>query len=136
MINDDNYKEKFKGLQVVEISGESCANCLTLMPMLYELCKARPELTLVHIEASENTVKIMEEYAVDRVPTVLLLDDGEVFGRVSEILTARTDIYFVDTEDGRALFPLIPSLNARFDIKNKTITVDKDVFLKEMHYEN
>ena len=83
MINDDNYKEMFKGLQVVEISGESCANCLTLMPMLYELCSARKELNLVHIEASENTVKIMEEYAVDRVPTVLLLDDGEVFARAT-----------------------------------------------------
>ena len=28
-------------------------------------------------------VKIMEEYAVDRVPTVLLLDDGEVFARAT-----------------------------------------------------
>lgn len=83
MINDDNYKKEFKGLQVVEISGESCANCLTLMPMLYELCKARCELTLVHIEASENTVKIMEEYDVDRVPTVLLMDDGKVFARAT-----------------------------------------------------
>lgn len=75
-------------------------------------------------------------FVCDVLGCAVVFDDGEVFGRVSEILTARTDIYYVDTEDGRALFPLIPSLNARFDIKNKTITVDKDVFLKEMHYEN
>lgn len=81
MINDGNYKERLKGMQVIEVSGESCANCLTLMPMLYEVVKSRPNLELVHIEASENTKKIMEEYCVDRVPTVLLLDDGEAFAR-------------------------------------------------------
>ncbi len=81
MINDGNYKEKLKGLQVVEVSGESCANCLTLMPMLFEVVKERPSLELVHIEADENTKAIMERYSVDRVPTVLLLDDGEVFAR-------------------------------------------------------
>lgn len=83
MINNDNYKEKFKGLQIVEVSGESCANCLTLMPLLYDIASQRPQLTLVHVEASENTTKIMEEYQVDRVPTVLLLDDGEVFARAT-----------------------------------------------------
>ncbi len=81
MITDLNYKNELKGLQVVEISGESCANCLTLMPMLYEVVKVRPNLKLVHIEASENTTQIMKDYNVDRVPTVLLLDDGVEFAR-------------------------------------------------------
>ena len=81
MINDQNYKEKLKGMQVVEVSGESCANCLTLMPMLFEVVKARPNLELVHIEASDSTKGFLEEYSVDRVPTVLLLDDGKVFAR-------------------------------------------------------
>ena len=81
MINDQNYKEKLKGMQVVEVSGESCANCLTLMPMLFEVVKARPNLELVHIEASDSTKVFLEEYLVDRVPTVLLLDDGKVFAR-------------------------------------------------------
>ncbi len=83
MINNDNFKEKFKGLQVVEFSGESCANCLTLMPLLHELVSERNVLSLVHVEAEESTSKIFEHYVVDRVPTVLLLDDGEVFGRVT-----------------------------------------------------
>lgn len=81
MINDKNFKEQLKGLQVVEISGESCANCLTLMPLLHDIVSERDNLTLVHIEADENTMEIMKYYDVDRVPTVLLLDDGEVFAR-------------------------------------------------------
>lgn len=83
MINDGNYKEKFKGLQVVEISGESCANCLTLMPLLHDIVSERDNLSLVHIEADENTVEIMKHFNVDRVPTVLLLDDGEVFAKAT-----------------------------------------------------
>ncbi len=81
MITNSNYKNELKGLQVVEISGESCANCLTLMPMLYEVVKARPNLKLVHVEASETTTEIIKAYNVDRVPTVLLLDDGVEFAR-------------------------------------------------------
>ena len=81
MINDGNYKEKLKGLQVIEVSGESCVNCLTLMPMLFEVVKQRPHLSLLHIEASDDTKNFLTEYEVDRVPTVLLLDDGVVFSR-------------------------------------------------------
>lgn len=83
MINDKNFKEKFKGLQVVEVSGESCANCLTLMPLLHDVVSSRKHLSLVHIEADENTIEIMKHYNVDRVPTVLLLDDGAEFARAT-----------------------------------------------------
>ncbi len=81
MINNNNFKEKLKGLQVIEFSGESCANCLTLMPLLHDIVSNRPSLSLVHIEAEENTVEILKHFNVDRVPTVLLLDDGEEFAR-------------------------------------------------------
>ncbi len=83
MINDNNYKEHLKGIQVVEISGESCANCLTLMPILFEIVSKRNDVELVHIEASETTVNIMKEYEIDRVPTILLLDNGVEFARAT-----------------------------------------------------
>lgn len=83
MINDGNFKEKFKGLQVVEISGESCANCLTLMPILHEIVSKMEGVELVHVEADIDTTKIMEAYDVDRVPTILLLDDGELFAKAT-----------------------------------------------------
>lgn len=66
----------------------------------------------------------------------VVFEDGTVFGRVVDILSARTDIYYVETENGKALFPLIPKLNAIFDIENKKITVDKQAFSEEVHYED
>lgn len=64
----------------------------------------------------------------------LVLSDGTVFGRIVDILSARTDIYYVDTTDGRMLFPMIPDIKADYDVENKRVIVDKDVFLKEVHY--
>ena len=52
MINDE-YKN---GMCVVEVSGESCANCLTLLPVLSKVISARDDVKLVHIEADETTV--------------------------------------------------------------------------------
>lgn len=78
-----NYKEHLQGLCCVEISGESCANCLTLMPILQELCAARKNLRLVHVEADHSTIALMEAWEVEKVPTILLMQDGEIFARCS-----------------------------------------------------
>ena len=80
-ITEKSYKEELKGLCCVEISGESCANCLTLMPILKDICSARGDVRLVHVEADFSTTELMEEWEVTRVPTILLVDDGEIFAR-------------------------------------------------------
>ena len=82
-MNEKDYKEQLKGLCCVEISGESCANCLTLMPILKELCSARDDVRLVHVEADYSTTPLMEAWEVEKVPTILLMDDGEIFARCS-----------------------------------------------------
>ena len=78
---EKDYKSMLNGLCVVEISGESCANCLTLMPILKELIDARNDIRLVHVEADYNTLPLMEVWEVEKVPTILLMDDGEIFAR-------------------------------------------------------
>ena len=77
----ENMQQKLQGLCCVEISGESCANCLTLMPILEELCSQRNDVRLVHIEADYSTLELMKEWEVEKVPTILLTDDGEIFAR-------------------------------------------------------
>ena len=76
-----DYKSQLKGLCCVEISGESCANCFTLMPVLKGLIEARTDIKLVHVEADFTTIALMEEWEVEKVPTILLMDDGEIFAR-------------------------------------------------------
>ena len=82
-MNVNDYKEQLKGLCCVEISGESCANCLTLMPILKSICDERGDLRLVHVEADYTTLALMEAWEVEKVPTILLVEDGEIFARCS-----------------------------------------------------
>ena len=35
----------------------------------------------MHIEADYSTLELMEEWEVVKVPTILLMDDGEIFAR-------------------------------------------------------
>lgn len=76
-----DYKEQLKGLCCVEVSGEDCANCLTLMPILKSICDARGDIRLVHVEATYATMPLLEEWEVEKVPTILLMQDGEIFAR-------------------------------------------------------
>ena len=76
-------KPDLKGLCCVEVSGESCANCLTLMPILERLCSERDDVKLVHVEADYTTLALMEEWEVEKVPTILLVEDNEIFARCS-----------------------------------------------------
>ena len=78
-LNDKNYKENLKGISIVEVSGESCANCLTLMPILERIVSARPDLKLFHIEASEETVSLLEKYEIRQVPTIMIMSDDKCY---------------------------------------------------------
>ena len=79
----DDLQQKLQGLCCVEISGESCANCLTLMPILKDICDSRGDIKLVHVEADYSTMDLMEKWEVEKVPTILLMQDGEIFARCS-----------------------------------------------------
>ena len=68
---------------LLEVSGESCANCFSLMPVLKAIVDKRGDIRLVHVEADEETTALMEEWDVTRVPTVLLMEDGKIFARCS-----------------------------------------------------
>lgn len=80
-LNEKNYKELLKGITVVEVSGESCANCISLMPVLNSIMSQRNDAVLHHIEASEDTVEFMERFNIEAVPTILIMYDDEVFAR-------------------------------------------------------
>lgn len=68
----------------------------------------------------------------DVIGCELYLSNGQKAGEITDILSAKVDIYYISTERGKRLFPLIKDLNPVFDIENNRVTVDKDVFLREV----
>ena len=75
-------------------------------------------------------------FICDVIGCAVVFEDGEIFGTVEDILSARTDIYYIHTPNGRVIAPWLKSYNADFDIDNRKITVCKEEFLKEINYEN
>ena len=70
-----------KRIKVIEFSGESCANCYSLMPILHEIMKAYEDVELSHIEITKEEMDIVTKYEIDRVPTILILKDDVEIGR-------------------------------------------------------
>ncbi len=77
-LSNENYKDVLKGISVVEVSGEGCANCITLMPILARLVGGRSDCQLHHLEVAEDTMDLVAKFGVDRVPTILVMQDLEV----------------------------------------------------------
>ena len=75
-------------------------------------------------------------FICDVIGCSVLFEDGTIFGKIEEILSARTDIYYISTPEGRVIAPWLKSYQANFDIENRTVTVNKEDFLKEINYEN
>lgn len=65
---------------LLEVSGESCANCLTLLPLVNRLAAARG-LEVGHLEVNEANAQRVRSLQVDRVPTLIVLKDGKEVAR-------------------------------------------------------
>lgn len=77
----EDIDTNLKGISVVEVSGESCANCLTLMPILDNLVKEIKNVNLFHIEADTDTMELIEKYEIQAVPTILVFYNQEIKAR-------------------------------------------------------
>ncbi len=65
---------------LLEVSGESCANCLTLLPLVNRLAAARG-LEVGHLEVNEANAQRVRSLQVDRVPTLIVFRDGKEVAR-------------------------------------------------------
>lgn len=76
-MNSDN----FEGLCLIEIGGDSCANCIAVMPVLSELA-AQFGLKFVKINIEDNP-QSAAAFKIDRIPSIILADDGKPFAQCS-----------------------------------------------------
>ena len=65
---------------LLEVSGESCANCLTLLPLVNRLAAARG-LEVGHLEVNGANAQRVRSLQVDRVPTLIVFRDGKEVAR-------------------------------------------------------
>lgn len=81
IINEKNYVDVLKGISVIEVSGEGCANCISLLPIVNKLVGSRNDCNLHHLEVTNETMPLVEKFGVQAVPTILILYNQEVFAK-------------------------------------------------------
>lgn len=82
------------------------------------------------IEKSEDSFFIEDVIGCD-----LYLSSGKRIGKIVNVTSAATDIFVVDSDEGRGYFPFLKDLNAIVDIENKKITVDARRFTEVVFFE-
>lgn len=81
IINEMNYEELLKGISVLEVSGEGCANCISLLPIVNKIVGSRSDCNLHHLEVTEETMELVEKFGIQAVPTILVLYNQEVYAK-------------------------------------------------------
>lgn len=82
-INNENYKEVFKdGIHIIEIAGDQCAGCVALNPIVVDLAK-KFHIKNHYVNITHTNYKFIEEFEVQKVPTLLLLSNGKLIDKVS-----------------------------------------------------
>ncbi|MDE6013568.1 MAG: thioredoxin family protein [Anaeroplasmataceae bacterium] len=103
ILNEKNYKEALRGISIVEVSGESCANCISLIPILATYVKNKENVMLHHLEVTEETRALVSLFQVVSVPSVLVFYNEELVAscrgfQPEEILTLWLDSKLEDIE--------------------------------------
>ncbi len=80
---DERFAFLQTGVTLVEVSGGGCAGCEALFPVLKRLEKSRGDFTLVRVEVEELEKADIEKWGIERIPTALLMWNGEIVARFS-----------------------------------------------------
>lgn len=77
-LKNENFHEEIKeGTVLVDFYATWCGPCKMLSPVIEELAKENPTISIIKIDVDEHE-DLAREYAVMSIPTVLLFKDGQI----------------------------------------------------------
>lgn len=96
IVNETEYREVIKeGITLVDFFATWCGPCKALGPVLEELSAQYPNIKFVKVDVDEAE-SLAEEYGIMSVPTVYLLNNGQVIGRTGGYRELESMKQFVD----------------------------------------
>ncbi len=90
----------------------------------------------VFANREEISVKEGRYFITDVIGCDLYLDSGKKIGVIEDIVSGNVDYYYIDTLEGKAVFPLLPDLLISIDIQEKKVTVKAKRFTEVVMYED
>ena len=84
MLNNSNFREILSKCEfaVILISGEGCANCVSMTPLVYDLKNTYEDIDVFFVEVDEDNFDINTEYGVEVVPTILITSYGTLIAKI------------------------------------------------------
>lgn len=82
------YIEQAQAPVLVDFTASWCGPCKALAPVLEDIAGEAEDFTIVKVDADENA-QVAEEYGVQGLPTLVLVEDGEELIRFSGALPKR-----------------------------------------------
>ena len=83
------------------------------------------------LEGEREDAPALEEgqyYIVDILGCVCQTESGEILGKVVDISNLSADIYTLEKEGKKIMFPAVKGVIKKVDLQNKTLLIDKTVF--------
>ena len=91
---------------------------------------------VVFADRAEIVVPKGRYFISDVIGSDLYLDSGKKIGVIEDIVSGNVDYYYIDTVEGKAVFPLVKDLLVEIDVENKKVTVKAKRFTEVVMYEN
>lgn len=91
---------------------------------------------VVFADRAEIAVPKGRYFISDVIGSDLFLDSGKKIGVIEDIVSGNVDYYYVDTVEGKAVFPLVKDLLVEIDVENKKVTVKAKRFTEVIMYED
>lgn len=131
-----NLKEAYINGEKVKVGGVKIADGYVILSLFGVSDRNAAELLrgkFLEVKR-EDAVPLPENtfFITDVIGCVIFTEDGTKVGVVTEVTSAKTDVFTVLTDDGKIMrFPFLKKLLIKVDVGNKKITV-KDKELSEV----
>jgi thioredoxin 1 len=96
LLSDSDFRVRLaESSGVLMFFKKLCPNCKALEKMLDKFFAANPDVGYMRID-SEECPEAMQEYGVERVPTIFVIKDGKVAAKKVGLMNVRemTDFYY------------------------------------------
>lgn len=84
MLDSKKYKEVLikENQTILLVSGQGCANCVSMFAIVNTLVEKYPQIVLQIIEVEESYRNLVEDYNIEQIPAILLFEKGELLAKI------------------------------------------------------
>lgn len=97
-LTDVNYLDYLKNIAggIILFHRKMCPHCLNMQKVLEKLSAKRSDISIIHIDSEENP-QAMALLDVERVPTLVIIKDGNAAGKHVGLMNPRETAALYDS---------------------------------------